>query len=318
MKSINNNSNYSINKSNRTDGSSKRKEVIDIRSDLISSQKEIATQLEHKTVDQLMSAHCNDDVNKAVLFVKWFRDNPSIKHKEFNEQYPNYYDKSMYSRMVRYSRLVLENTKLDTIPESAVRKLVSKLDKMQSETKAEILQALIGFVDTTAKLTAKVLKSKIAELLGPYKAKREKPVVFSSRIESELEGKSQEEQIAILYEILSIAQNKMKEIQSNQNPKSDQTETLVDKIQKLLKTEYVDIQDKRNTVKAISSELNMIDGIDNYIGNPMNDNISLAWKLLKGELKATEFANVLTYDDVHHIALKVLESKISSKKREVA
>ena len=317
MKNPNQIINYNTNKSNRKDGSTKRKEV-DIRTDIVAAQMEIATQLESQTVDQLMSAHCNDDVNKAVLFVKWYKAHQDVKFRDFDKLYAGFYDKTMYSRMVRYSRFVLENPKFDNIPESALRKLIAKLAKMQSEIRAEILQTLTGFVDTTATLTAKDIKSKIAEVLGPYKAKREKPVVFSSRIESELEGKSQEEQIAILYKILSIAQDKMKEIQSNQNPKSDQTETLVDKIQKLVKTEYVDIQDKRNTVKAISSELNMIDGIDNYIGNPMNDNISLAWKLLKGELKATEFANVLTYDDVHHIALKVLESKISSKKREVA
>ena len=319
MKNPNQIINYNTNKSNRKDGSNKRKEVIDIRSDLISSQKEIATQLEHKTVDQLMSAHCNDDVNKAVLFVKWFRDNPSIKHKEFNEQYPNYYDKSMYSRMVRYSRLVLENTKLDTIPESAVRKLVSKLDKMQSETKAEILQALIGFVATTAKLTAKVLKSKIAELLKPYMAKKAKPIVSGEKISVDLKGKSAEEQIALISNVLSTLQAKMIELQANSNPvnKSREAETLANKIQKLLKPQYVDTQEKRDVVNTIMRELKL-DNIENYTGNAMNDNMALAWKLLNGTLQVSEFANVQNYDDVHEIAVKVLGSKISSKKREVA
>ena len=321
MKNINNNSKYNTNKSNRKDGSNKRKEVIDIRSDLMASQKEIATQLESQTVDQLMSAHCNDDVNKAVLFVKWYNAHQDVKFRDFDRLYSGFYDKSMYSRMVRYSRLILENPKLDTIPEFALRKLVSKLTKMQSETKAEILQVLTGFVDTTAKLTAKDIKSKIAEVLGPYMPKKAKPIVAGEKISVDLKGKSAEEQIALISNVLSTLQAKMIELQDTAKPANSsmtRAQILVDKIQKLVKTEYVDIQDKRNTVKAISSELNMIDGIDNYIGNPMNDNISLAWKLLKGELKATEFANVLTYDDVHHIALKVLESKISSKKREVA
>lgn len=319
MKSINNNSNYSINKSNRKDGSNKRKEVIDIRSDLISSQKEIATQLEHKTVDQLMSAHCNDDVNKAVLFVKWFRDNPSIKHKEFNNQYPNYYDKSTYSRMARYCNLVYKYTQLQNIPERSLRSLIVKLARMSNEIQADIMGQLTGFIDATAKLTAKDLRNKIAELVKPYKVNREKPIVFSSRIVSELEGKSQEEQIAILSEILSIAQDKMKELQANSNPvnKSREAETLANKIQKLLKPQYADTQEKRDVVNTIMRELKL-DNIENYTGNAMNDNMALAWKLLNGTLQVSEFANVQNYDDVHEIAVKVLGSKISSKKREVA
>lgn len=319
MKNPNQIINYNTNKSNRKDGSNKRKEVIDIRSDLMASQKEIATQLESQTVDQLMSAHCNDDVNKAVLFVKWFRDNPSIKHKEFNEQYHNYYDKSTYSRMVRYCDLVYKYTQLQNIPERSLRSLIIKLTRMPNETQADILNQLTGFIDAIEKLTPRDLRNKIAELLKPYKVKQEKPIVFSSRIVSELEGKSQEEQIAILSEILSIAQDKMKELQANSNPvnKSREEETLANKIQKLLKPQYADTQEKRDVVNTIMRELKL-DNIENYTGNAMNDNMALAWKLLNGTLQVSEFANVQNYDDVHEIAVKVLGSKISSKKREVA
>ena len=319
MKSINNNSNYNINKSNRTDGSSKRKEVIDIRSDLMASQKEIATQLETKKIDQLMSAHCRDDVNKAVLFVKWYKAHQDVKFRDFDKLYTGYYDKTMYSRMVRYSSFVLENPKFDDIPEFALRKLIAKLAKMQSEIRAEILQTLTGFVDTTAKLTAKVLKSKIAELLGPYMAKKAKPIVSGEKISVDLKGKSAEEQIALISNVLSTLQAKMIELQANSNPvnKSREAETLANKIQKLLKPQYVDTQEKRDVVNTIMRELKL-DNIENYTGNAMNDNMALAWKLLNGTLQVSEFANVQNYDDVHEIAVKVLGSKISSKKREVA
>ena len=275
--------------------------------------------MESQTVDQLMVAHCRDDANKAVLFVKWFMDNSSVKHKEFNKQYPNYYDKSTYSRMVRYCNLVYKYTQLQNIPERSLRSLIIKLTRMPNETQADILNQLTGFIDATAKLTAKDLRNKIAELVKPYKVNREKPIVFSSRIVSELEGKSQEEQIAILSEILLIAQDKMKELQANSNPvnKSLEAETLADKIQKLLKPKYADTQEKRDVVNAIMRELKL-DNIENYTGNPMNDNMALGWKLLNGTLQVSEFANVQNYDDVHNIALKVLGIKISSKKREVA
>ena len=153
------------NKSNRKDGSTKkRKEVIDIRSDLMATQIEIATLLISKTVDQLMKAHCNDDANKAVLFVKWYNAHPSIKYKEFNKQYPNYYDKSTYSRMVRYCNLVYKYTQLQNIPERSLRSLIIKLTRMPNETQADILNQLTGFIDATAKLTAKDLRNKIAEI----------------------------------------------------------------------------------------------------------------------------------------------------------
>lgn len=321
-----NNRNYTIthnsNKSNPIVGSTKRKEVIDIRSDLISSQKEIATQLESKTVDQLMMANCRDDVNKAVLFVKWYKAHQDVKFRDFNKLYTGFYDKSMYSRMVRYSQFVLENTKLDTIPESSLRKLISKLAKMQSEIIAEILQTLTGFVDATATLTAKDIKSKIAELIKPYIVKKAKPIVTGEKISVDLKGKNTEEQIALIGNVLSTLQAKMLELQGNAKPSNHQSltknQTLADKIQALLKQEYMDFKAKQYTVNAITTELK-INGFDNYTNNAANDNQALAWKLVKGELKASEFVNVQTYDDIHAIALKVLDSsKIQGKRREVA
>ena len=80
----------------------------------------------------------------------------------------------------------------------------------------------------------------------------------------------------------------------------------------------MDFKAKQYTVNAITTELK-INGFDNYTNNAANDNQALAWKLVKGELKASEFANVQTYDDIHTIVIKVLEpSKIHGKKREVA
>lgn len=320
-----NNRNYTIthnsNKSNPIVGSTKRKEVIDIRSDLISSQKEIATQLESKTVDQLMMANCRDDVNKAVLFVKWYKAHQDVKFRDFNKLYTGFYDKSMYSRMVRYSQFVLENTKLDTIPESSLRKLISKLTKMQSEIRAEILQTLTGFVDATATLTAKDIKSKIAELIKPYIVKKAKPIVTGEKISVDLKGKTTEEQIALISNVLSTLQAKMVELQGNAKPVNQsitRTQTLADKIQALLNQEHAGLSDRQNIVKALTPILK-INGFDNYTNNAANDNQALAWKLVKGELKASEFVNVQTYDDIHAIALKVLDSsKIQGKRREVA
>lgn len=321
MKNINNNSNYNINKSNRTDGATKRKEVIDIRSDLMASRKEIATQLESKTVDQLMSAHCNDDANKAVLFVKWYKAHQDVKFRDFDKLYTGFYDKTMYSRMVRYSRFVLEDPKLDNIPESALRKLISKIAKMQSEIRAEILQTLTGFVDATATLTAKDIKSKIAELIKPYIVKKAKPIVSGEKISVDLNGKTTEEQIALIGNVLSTLQAKMAELQDkpkSENQSLTRTQTLADKIQALLNQEHAGLSDRQNIVKALTPILK-INGFDNYTNNATNDNQALAWKLVKGELNVNEFANVQTYDDVHAIALKVLDSsKIQGKRREVA
>lgn len=319
MKNPNQIINYNTNKSNRKDGSTKRKEVIDIRTDIVAAQMEIATQLETKTVDQLMSAHCNDDVNKAVLFVKWHKAHQDVKFRDFDKLYSGFYDKSTYSRMVRYCNLVYKYTQLQNIPERSLRSLIIKLTRMPNETQADILNQLTGFIDAIEKLTPRDLRNKIAELLKPYKVKQEKPIVFSRRIVSELEGKSQEEQIAILSEILSIAQGKMEELQGNPKHanKSHEAETLADKIQKLLKPQYADTQEKRDVVNTIMRELKL-DNIENYTGNAMNDNMALGWKLLNGTLKVSEFANVQNYDDVHEIAVKVLGPKISSKKREVA
>ena len=320
MKKINHNTNYNTNKSNHTDGSTKRKEVIDIRSDLMTSQKEIATQLESQTVEQLMSVHCNDDANKSVLFIKWFSDNPSIKYKEFNKQYPNFYDKSTYSRMVRYCNLVYKYTQLQNIPERSLRSLIVKLARMSNEIQADIMGQLTGFIDATAKLTAKDLRNKIAEVLKPYIEK--KPIVSNEKISLDLKGKTEEEQIALIANLLSTLQAKMLELQGNAKPSNHQSltknQTLADKIQALLKQEYMDFKAKQYTVNAITTELK-INGFDNYTNNAANDNQALAWKLVKGELKASEFANVQTYDDIHTIVIKVLEpSKIHGKKREVA
>lgn len=320
MKNPNQIINYNTNKSNRKDGSTKRKEVIDIRTDIVAAQMEIATQLESKTVDQLMATHCSDDVNKAVLFVKWFMDNPSIKYKEFNEQYPNYYDKSTYSRMARYCNLVYKYTQLQNIPERSLRSLIIKLTRMPNETQADILNQLTGFIDATAKLTARDLRNKIAEVLKPYIEK--KPIVSNEKISLDLKGKTEEEQIALIANLLSTLQAKMLELQGNAKPSNHQSltknQTLADKIQALLKQEYMDFKAKQYTVNAITTELK-INGFDNYTNNAANDNQALAWKLVKGELKASEFANVQTYDDIHTIVIKVLEpSKIHGKKREVA